>query len=99
MPSAIKIPHARQVSLYVTNTGSNYQGRLAYITPKKAATYHLENVQEHLKALHQIALRVEKFLSLSDDPTYFLSITAPDLESYFWTNPAARQAAFELWGL
>jgi hypothetical protein len=99
MPSAIKIPHARQVSLYVTTTSGNYQGRLAYITPKKATTYCLENVQEHLRSLHQIALRVEKFLSLSNDPEYFLSITAPDLESYFWTNPAARQLAYQLWSV
>jgi hypothetical protein len=99
MPSAIKIPHARQVSLYVTNTGSNYQGRLAYITPKKAATYCLENVSEHLKSLHQIALRVEKFLSLSDDPEYFLSITAPDLEHFFWGSPAARQLSYEHWSI
>ena len=97
MPFEIKIPHARQVALYVAATSSNYEGRLSYITPKKAATYRLENAHEHLKALQQIARRIENFLSLSDDPDFFRSITVPDLESFYWTSPAARQLAYELW--
>ena len=97
MPLEIKIPHARQVALYVAATSSNYEGRLSYITPKKAATYRLENTHAHLEALHQIALKVEKFLSLSDDPEFFKLITVPDLESFYWTSPAARQLAYELW--
>ena len=44
MPSEIKIPHARQVSLYC---GDNQEGRLTYTTPKKCATYRLENIREH----------------------------------------------------
>jgi hypothetical protein len=97
MPFEVKIPHAWQVALYVAATRNNYEGRLSYVTPKKAATYRLENMPEHLKALHQIALRVENFLSLSDDPEFFKSITVPDLESFYWTSPAARQLAYELW--
>lgn len=99
MPSEIKIPHARQVALYLAAIGGNHQGLLSYVTPKKTATYQLENAREHLKALHQIALKVEKFLSLSDDPEFFLGITAPDLESFYWGNPASRQLAFEKWGV
>ena len=95
MPSAVKVNHARQVSLYVTS--NNADPRVTYCTPRKCQTYSVENINEHRKALHQIALRVEKFLSLSDDPEFFKSITVPDLESFYWTNPAARQLAFELW--
>lgn len=95
LPSSIKIPHARQVAHYCTS--DNTDARLTYCTPKKRATYKLENIREHRAALHQIALRVEKFLSLSDDPKFYLGITAPDLESYFWGGPAARQLAFEHW--
>ena len=78
MPSEVKVNHARQVSLYVTS--NNADPRVTYCTPKKCQTYSVENINEHRKALHQIALRVEKFLSLSDDPEYFLNITVPDLE-------------------
>jgi hypothetical protein len=97
LPSSIKIPHARQVALYATMTGDNVDARLTYCTPKKRATYQLENVREHLTALHQIALRCEAFLALSDDPAFFTSITAPDFESFYWGGPA-RQIGFETWG-
>lgn len=94
LPSAIKIPHARQVAFY--GKGGNADCRLTYCTPKKRATYRLENVREHMDALYQIALRCEAFLALSDDPEFFKSITVPDLESFYWGGPA-RQVAFELW--
>jgi hypothetical protein len=73
LPSSIKIPHARQVALYATMTGDNVDARLTYCTPKKRATYQLENTRDHLTALHQIALRCEAFLALSDDPAVFYS--------------------------
>lgn len=96
LPSSIKIPHARQVALYATMTGDNVDARLSYVTPKKRATYQLENVRDHLTALHQIALRCEAFLALSDDPQFFTKITAPDFESFYWGGPA-RQIGFETW--
>ena len=97
LPAAVKIPHARQVALYVNS--NNADARVTYVSPKKHLTYRVENIDEHRRALHQIALRVEKFLSLSDDPQFFLDITAPDLESFYWGGPAARQLAFENWGI
>lgn len=96
LPSSIKIPHARQVGLYASS--DNMDARLTYCTPKKVATYKLENIREHRAALHQIALRVEQFLSLSDDPKFFLNITVPDLESFYWGGPA-RDIAFQHWGI
>lgn len=97
LPSAIKVPHARQVSLYVTS--NNADARIAYITPKKHTVYRVENIDEHRKALHQMALRCEAFLALSDDPEFFKSITLPDLESFYWSGPPARQLAYEHWNI
>jgi hypothetical protein len=94
MPSSVKIGHARQVALYASD---NTDARLTYTTPKKSTTYRLENKREHRAALHQLALNVERFLSLSDDPAFYVGVTAPDLESFYWTPPAARQLAFEHW--
>jgi hypothetical protein len=96
-PSAIKQTHARQVALYAMS--DNLDGRLTYCTPKKCVTYQLENVALHRQALHRIAMAVERFLALSDDPQFFVGITAPDTESYFWKNPSARQIAYEIWGI
>jgi hypothetical protein len=59
----------------------------------------LENVSEHRLALVEIAKRIEKFRSLSDDPQFFVDITAPDLDSFYWTPPAARALAFSIWGI
>lgn len=95
MPSSVKIPHARQVALYVTS--NNADARATYVTPKKCTTYQIENIDAHRQALHQIALRCEAFLALSDDPEFFTSITAPDFESFYWSGPA-RQIGFERWG-
>lgn len=97
MPSSIKVPHARQVSFYAMS--DNMDARLCYVTPKKCETYQLENIRQHREALLQIALKVEKFLSLSDDPEFFKSIIAPDLDSFYWGGPAARQLAYEHFGI
>ena len=70
--------------------------RLTYVTPKKCETYELENIREHREALRQIAMRIENFLALSNDPEFFKSITVPDLESFHWSGPA-RQLAYEHW--
>jgi hypothetical protein len=98
LPSSIKVPHARQVAIYASTIGDNVDARLSYVTPKKKATYRLENVREHLNALHQIARACENFLSLSEDPSFFKSIIVPDLESFYWGGPA-RQLAHEHWGV
>lgn len=96
LPSQNKIPHARQVALYASS--DNMDGRLTYVTPKKVATYRVENIREHREALYQVARRVEKFLAQSDDPQFFLGVTAPDLESFYWGGPN-RQLAFDHWGI
>ncbi|MBA2525937.1 MAG: PD-(D/E)XK nuclease family protein [Pyrinomonadaceae bacterium] len=94
MPSAVKVAHARQISLYVTS--NNADARACYVTPKKHTTYQIENVDAHRNALHQMALRCEAFLALSEDPEFFKSITIPDLDSFYWAGPA-RELAFQHW--
>lgn len=96
MPSAVKIGHARQVALYAMS--DNLDARVTYVTPKKAATYRVESIRDHREALRQIAMTVERFMSLfPDDPARLAGIVCPDLESFYWTDPGARQAAFQQW--
>jgi len=94
MPSQIKVSHARQAAFYASS--DNMAARLTYVTPKKCETYELENAREHREALRQVAMRIENFLALSDDPEFFKSITVPDLDSFYWGGPA-RQLAYEHW--
>lgn len=96
MPSLIKTNHARQVAHY---SGGNTDARLAYVTPKKLEVYKLENIAEHRQALTNIAKRIEKLRSMSDDPQFFIDITVPDVDSFYWTAPAARALAFQYWGV
>ena len=99
LPSKISTNHARQVALYRASLGDNMDARITYVTPKKAATYHLENVREHVSALEKIALTIQRFLMISDDPHYLASIIVPDVDSFYFSDPKARQNAFDVWGL
>jgi hypothetical protein len=97
MPSEIKVPHARQVALY--SRSDNMLAHLIYVTPKKLEAYKLENIGNHRQALAKIAKNVENFLALSDDPNFFISITAPDVDNFLWKDPEQRALAFKYWGI
>lgn len=97
LPSSVKVSHARQVALYVSS--NNADARISYVTPKKRTTYQVENIDAHRNSLHQMAIRCEAFLALSEDPEFFKSITLPDLESFYWSGPPTRQLAYEHWNI
>lgn len=99
LTSKIKPNHARQVALYRAARGDNLQAMVTYITPKKRATYALENAREHVEALGKIGRTIQKFLSLSTDPMELASYVTPDVESFYFNDPATRQAVFEVWGI
>lgn len=99
LPSSIKVDHARQVALYKAVAGDNLEARITYVTPKKQATYRLENARDHLAALERMAGACERFLALSENPEFYVGITCPDLSSFYFSPSSARQAAFEVWGI
>jgi hypothetical protein len=99
LPSKISTNHARQVSLYAAARGNAIDPRVAYITPKKSATYRVENVSEHVKALERIGLAIQRFLSISTDPMELAKHVMPDVDSFYFKDPMARQAVFEIWGV
>lgn len=95
MPSKIKEPHARQAAFYCTS--NNAAGRITYCTPKKVTTYSVDNIDAHRAAYVKIARKCEAFMAQSDDPDFFVSITAPDTDSFYWSGPM-RHVAYEVWG-
>lgn len=99
LTSKIKQNHARQVALYRAARGDNLEAMVTYITSKKRATYALENAREHVAALGKIGLTIQKFLSLSEDPMELASLVVPDVESFYFDDPATRQTVFEIWGI
>jgi hypothetical protein len=70
---------------------------LAYVSTKKSAVYRLENVEEHVAALGRIGLAIQKFLSISDDPMELAALVVPDVDSFYFNDPFARQAVFDIW--
>jgi len=99
LPSKITTNHARQVALYAAARGNEIDPRVTYITSKKSATYRVENVSEHVKALERIGLAIQRFLSISTDPMELSKHVMPDVESFYFKDPMTRQAVFEVWGV
>jgi hypothetical protein len=99
LPSKISTNHARQVSLYAAARGNEIDPRVAYITPKKSATYRVENVSEHLASLERIGLAIQRFLSISEDPYELAKHVMPDVDSFYFKDPMTRQSVFEIWGV
>jgi hypothetical protein len=97
LASKISTSHARQVALYAA--AERAEGRVAYVTSKKTAVYKLENSEQHLKSLANIALSIQKFLSISTDPKELAQFVSPDIDSFYFSDPLVRQAAFEVWGV
>jgi hypothetical protein len=99
LPSKISTNHARQVSLYRAARGEMIDPRVSYITPKKSATYRVENVSDHVRSLEKIGLAIQRFLSLSDDPMELAQYVVPDVDSFYFKDAMTRQAVFEIWSL
>ena len=88
MPSKIGASHARQGANYAKATG--HEQRFAYTTPKKIAVYILQDVNERLTEIANVAQRMEKFLGQSKDAEELAGMLVPDPDSYFWNNPTAQ---------
>jgi hypothetical protein len=97
-PSEISLTHARQVSLYKVARGWK-EARVSYVTPKKSATYKLENSEQHLEVLFRICRAIQNFVALSPDPKFLASIVVPDVDSFYFNDALARQNAYEVYGI
>jgi hypothetical protein len=97
LPSENSATHCRQVAHYIHNT--NWEGRLCHATPAKLAVYRVENPSEHFAAMNNIARRIQRFLSISADPMELAGIVTPRVDEFWWSDPAARAAALEVYGL
>jgi len=98
LPSSPSHPHCRQVAFYVAAAGEQ-DGRLAYVTPKKSATYKVEDVQAHIDAVAKVALTIQRFLSVSSDPMELAGLVSPDVDSFYFSEPLTRKMVNEVWGV
>lgn len=94
--TAIEEAHNRQVSLYLH--GTNMTGRVCYITPKDAEIFTLENPAQYVEQARQIALRIQNFLSLTDDTEKLIASVVPNYGSFYW-DAASRSTGKEVFGI
>lgn len=99
LTSEIANNHARQVALYAGAQGDNYDGRVTYVTPKKAATYRVENMRQHVDALVKVAKAIDAFLSVAPTAEELCRLVVPNVDSFYYSDPATRLKAFEIYGI
>ncbi len=106
LPSAISLSHARQGAVYACAHG-NYAMRFAYVKPtagkkdgRAVVVYELERaeVDRQLRALREIALRLERFLRISADAREICGLIVPDYERFHWSNPLTRARGVDVFG-
>ena len=87
------------MALYNDGLGGGKDVRITYVTPRKVATYSVENIEDHLLALERIAKALQKFLAISADPQELAGLIAPDVDSFYAAEPSTRQSIYEVWGI
>jgi hypothetical protein len=99
VPSAMSEPHLRQASIYKT-AHLNKRVRFFYVSDKKSEKYTLTR-EQYDPAMRQITLaaqRLERFLSLSDDPLELASLIPHNSETFYFSDPGAKAKAVEVFG-
>lgn len=83
-PSAFSQAHAIQASVYSKATG--YPVKFLYVTPKKTVWLELaqEEVDAHIRTVKDTVMRLERFLSLSDDAKKLTRAAPHDPSSFYW---------------
>ena len=106
LPGSISSPHGRQGAIYAHAHG-NYGMRFCYAKPtpgkkdgKAVAVYEMsgDDRERHLNGLKQIAMRLQRFLSLSRDPKELAGIVCPNYESFYWSNAQTRADGEKVFG-
>ena len=97
MPSDIEQSHRRQVGLYIH--GTNCTGRVAYFTPTQEMVFALEDAPRYVEELRQIAIRMQNWLSLSDDREKLIRSCVPNYNSFYWADDYTRQLGKEVFGV
>ena len=99
VPSSLSETHARQASVYKTAHMDRHV-RFFYVSDKKAEKHTLTR-EQYDAAIGQLigsAQRLERFLSLSNDPHELASIVPHSSESFYFNEPVTKAKAVEVFG-
>ena len=86
MPSVMAQSHKRQRCIYQRCVGGNQQVKFLYVTPKKSGWLEDGDVDAELATVKAHCNRLERFLSVSDDPQYLASIVPVDPTHFYWSD-------------
>lgn len=99
IPSAMPAAHARQFSLYKT-AKMEKRMRGAYISSKRMdiLTLDRDTYDRSMIEITVMAKRMEKFLSVSDDPQELAAIVSHDPSTFYWSDPAMKAEGVRVFG-
>jgi hypothetical protein len=97
LPSAISASHRRQGSVYQRAAG-NKSIDFLYATPKKHAMYRLENSDKDWLEVCETARRLQRWLAKFDSKDELVACAIPNYDSFYWSSPATREKAREIFG-
>ena len=86
LPSTMMQSHKRQRCIYQRCLGGNQQVKFLYVTPKKSGWLEDGDVDAELATVKAHCNRLERFLSVSDDPKYLASIVPVDPTHFYWSD-------------
>ena len=87
-------PHARQAAIYARAAG--LPTKFLYVGPKDYRWLDAEDVDVHLETIKGQVKRLEKFLSLSDDPKILASVVPHNPNSFYWNGNRHLEGELEL---
>jgi len=97
MPSDITFDHRHQGAIYQQAAG-NKAIKFAYVTPKKAAVYTLENNPDDWHAVCSMALRLQNFVEQFDTPEELTASVIPNYDTFYWRSQNARSEGQRIYG-
>jgi hypothetical protein len=99
------VPQRIETLQGLTNIGLNKP--VAYVKPspnkkdgRAVAVYEMtqDEITSHLVALRQIAVRLGRFLALSNDAEELAGLLVPNYDTFWWSNPIARANGMAVYG-
>jgi len=84
LPTKMSAAHCRQAAVYARATGLPV--KFLYVSPKNYRWLEPEDVDHSLDEIKAQVKRLEKFLSVSDDPKFLASIVPHNPSSFYWNG-------------
>lgn len=99
IPSQMPPAHARQFSLY-KHAKMDKRMRGAYISSKRMdiLTLDRDTYDRSMVEIVAMAKRMERFLSVSDDPQELAAIVSHDPSTFYWSDPATKAEGVRVFG-